>query len=129
MSNIKNYTGKLYTLTALLFVSCLAITTMSCSHQQQDSQMQDKNVQALNCANQLKMFANAKQLWAEQNNKGPNDTPTMDEIAPFIRCNTNCPGGGTYNLGKVGETPTCSIPEHQAAFTKMLQEQSAAQTQ
>lgn len=102
----------------LIFVSVIS----GCSKKPTSMATADKSVQAAGCAMQLKQFANAKQLWAQQNNKSANDTPTMDDIAPFIRCNTNCPGGGTYTLGKVGDLPTCSIPEHEAAFQKAMQD-------
>lgn len=88
------------------------------------SPVTDTNRQARLCASALKMFADGKKLWAEQNNKTAEDIPTMQDIVPFIACSTNCPGGGTYTLGKVSELPTCSIPEHQAAFLKKMEAQS-----
>lgn len=128
MTNLKTCRDNPYTFVALVFAVCLAVTT-SCSKQERDPAMLDKNTQTMNCANQLRMFANAKKLWAEQNNKTADDTPTMDDIRPLIRGSTTCPGGGTYTLGKVADLPTCSIPEHQAAFTKMMQEQSTPAAQ
>jgi hypothetical protein len=113
----------LYLSFACFLAVCLPLLT-GCGRQ--DSPLKDKSMQASVCATQLGMFANAKKLWAEQNNKTTNDTPAMEDLVPFIRCQTNCPGGGAYNLGKIGETPTCSIPEHQAAFVKQMQQQQAA---
>jgi hypothetical protein len=96
------------------------VLTAGCSRQA-PSMRGDKSVQANICANQLIMLADAKSLWAEQGNKTTNDTPLMKDLVPFIRCPTNCPGKGIYTLGKVGELPSCSIPEHQAVFLKKMQ--------
>jgi hypothetical protein len=74
------------------------------------------------------MFADAKKLWAEKDNKTADDTPAMEDLLPYIDCQTNCPYGGTYTIGKVGELPSCSIPEHQAAFLKKMKSLSG-QTQ
>ena len=78
------------------------------------------------CAVQLKAIVGAKKAWAEQNNKSTNDTPTVEDLTPLMRRWLSCPNGGTYTLGAVGEMPKCSIPEHQAAFVKMMQTAAAA---
>ena len=101
------------------WAAAFLILAMGCE-KQEPSMMGDKTVQASICANQLKMFANAKTLWAQQENKTTNDTPQMQDLLPFIRCQTNCPGGGAYTLGNVGEMPKCSIPELQGAFLKKM---------
>jgi hypothetical protein len=95
-----------------------------CSKNSSQEAFVDKGRQASICANQLKMLANAKKLWAQKNNKTAEDTPAPEDLARYIACDTKCPFGGTYTLGKVGEQPTCSIPEHQAAFLKKMEEQS-----
>jgi hypothetical protein len=119
MTTASSNTRRSYiSLACFLAISCLLLMT-GCG--KQDPLMKDKNVQAMNCANQLSMVANAKKLWAEQNNKTPNDTPTMEDITPFVRGAIACPGGGTYTIGKVADLPTCSIPEHQAEFVKKVQ--------
>lgn len=84
---------------------------------------QGKSYQASMCANRLRTLAGAKRLWAEQNGKTANDTPTINDLLPFIRGAGTCPAGGTYTLGKVDEMPSCSIPEHQAAFNEIMKEQ------
>ena len=73
-----------------------------------------------NCARNLQILARGKQLWAENNHKSPDDTPTMEDIAAFIRRPPMCPGGGKYTLGKVSEAPTCSIAAHNEAYKKLL---------
>lgn len=79
----------------------------------------DQTIGANLCANNIAVLANGKKMWAEQNHKGANDVPTMDELMAFVRRPPNCPGHGTYTLGKVSETPTCSIPEHNEAYKKL----------
>ncbi len=105
-------------------VAALLPLIAGCSHQDSSPAGLDKSAQASVCANQLKILANAKKLWAEQNRKSADDTPAMSDVTPFIRGSTACPGGGTYTIGKVGEPPTCSIAEHQAAFTQLMQSEA-----
>jgi len=67
------------------------------------------------CLNNLRRIDGAKQVWAMQNNKDTNSTPTMQDLTPFVTGDTNrlrCPAGGTYSLNRVGVPPTCSIASH-----------------
>ena len=77
--------------------------------------------QATGCINNLRQLDGAKQTWALEKNKGPSDTPTEDDIKPYIKLNSDgrlpaCPAGGSYTLGPLAESPTCSlssaIPPH-----------------
>jgi competence protein ComGC len=68
------------------------------------------------CINNLRRIDGAKQVWALQNNKDTNSTPTMQDLAPYLKGNVaslHCLAGGTYTINKVGEPPTCSIPSHE----------------
>jgi hypothetical protein len=69
------------------------------------------------CINNLRLIDAAKGQWALEYHKQNSDTPTMEEIRPYVGRGFNsevpvCPDGGVYTLGKVGEKPTCSIPGH-----------------
>jgi RNA polymerase sigma factor (sigma-70 family) len=80
---------------------------------QQDQATADRNA----CINNLRMIDSAKQQWALEFHKTANDTPTMDDIKPYLGRGPEgeipvCPDGGVYIIGKVGEKPTCSIPGH-----------------
>jgi hypothetical protein len=66
------------------------------------------------CVNNLRVISGAKDSWALEKNKTTNDTPTWNDLRPFLPDRwTNgppiCPQGGTYTIGRVGEPPTCSI--------------------
>jgi hypothetical protein len=66
------------------------------------------------CINNLRMIEAAKQQWALENNKTAGAIPTAQDIAPYIKLDANgnipgCPSGGTYTIGAVGESPSCSI--------------------
>lgn len=61
------------------------------------------------CVNQLRMIDGAKEQWVLENDKTTNDTPTWDDIVPYLKSKPVCPDGGIYTLGRVGEPPTCSI--------------------
>jgi competence protein ComGC len=67
------------------------------------------------CLNNLRRIEGAKEVWALQNNKDTNSTPTMQDLTPFLKGNVTtlrCPAGGTYSINKVGVPPTCTIPSH-----------------
>lgn len=68
------------------------------------------------CINNLRIIDAAKQQWALEKGKKSDDTPTEEDLQPYIGRNgkfPKCPQGGTYTIGSVGESPTCSIPGHQ----------------
>lgn len=72
--------------------------------------------QKYTCINNLRRIDGAKQVWALQNNKDTNSTPTMADLTPFLKGDTaslRCPSGGTYTINKIGEPPKCSIPSHE----------------
>jgi competence protein ComGC len=67
------------------------------------------------CLNNLRRIEGAKEVWALQNNKDTNSTPTMQDLTPFLKGNATtlrCPAGGTYSINNVGVSPTCTIPSH-----------------
>ena len=64
------------------------------------------------CIANLMQIDGAKQQWALENKKQTTDTPTMQDLAPFLKSQMVCPAGGVYTLNEVGQEPTCSIPSH-----------------
>ncbi len=72
-------------------------------------------LQKAQCQSNLRQIESAKRIWALRNHKQPADVPTADDLAPYLPAHQMpvCPGGGTYEIGSVGETSTCSIPDHQ----------------
>ncbi len=71
--------------------------------------------QKAQCTVNLRQIESAKRIWAMQKQKQTGDVPTADDITPYLPGHQLpvCPGGGTYEIGAIGETPTCSIAEHQ----------------
>jgi hypothetical protein len=61
------------------------------------------------CLNNLREIDAAKNQWKIEKGKTTNDSPTWDDIRPYISRTIVCPQGGTYSIGKIGEPPTCSI--------------------
>jgi len=62
--------------------------------------------------NNLRVIDNQKQLWAADQKKGDNDTPTETDLAPYFG-NGRFPAkvmGETYNINAVGTPPTATIP-------------------
>jgi hypothetical protein len=67
------------------------------------------------CINQLRQIDGAKGQWALAHHKTTNDAPTWDDLRPYFigaRFPLECPEGGVYNIGRVGELPSCSIARH-----------------
>jgi competence protein ComGC len=78
------------------------------------------------CINNLRIIDGAKQQWALENNKSADDIPTAQDLDRFIPggfAHLHCPRDGEYTIGKVDETPTCSIPGHDLASSRMYRHQ------
>lgn len=69
------------------------------------------------CINNLKMIDNAKAEWAKRQNRTAGDIPTeadlygIDGTNGVLRHRLSCPRGGTYTIGALGQSPTCSFSE------------------
>lgn len=67
------------------------------------------------CINNLRQIDGAKQQWALEKQKSASDTPTKDDIMPYLGATAqalNCPAGGTYSINAMASLPTCSITSH-----------------
>jgi hypothetical protein len=67
------------------------------------------------CPNNLRQIDGAKQQWALEYRKTTNDTPSWDEIRPYLGRGMDgtlpkCPHGGRYIMGKIGQNPRCTYP-------------------
>ncbi|BDI32337.1 hypothetical protein CCAX7_43880 [Capsulimonas corticalis] len=62
------------------------------------------------CIANLKQIDSAKQQWAMDTKAAATATPTSANLAPtYIKTYPSCPEAGTYTLGDVSTSPTCSI--------------------
>ena len=61
--------------------------------------------------NNLRQIDGVKQLWVVENHKTTNDVVVWEDIRPYLKSTLVCPRGGTYILGRVGESPRCSTGE------------------
>ena len=68
----------------------------------------------------LEAIKEAKQIWEGNEVKKTNDSPTLDDLRPYLSdWETNHiywtngelvdPDGGVYTIGRVGESPSCLI--------------------
>src|SRR5258706_10576789 len=67
------------------------------------------------CVATLRALEGSMTLWAIRNGKTTNDTPTdADLFGPtrYMPVKPTCPAGGKYIIGKIGDPPRCTIPEH-----------------
>ncbi len=75
------------------------------------------NAQRNACINNLRQIDGAKNEFALEKGKKNGDAVTEADLKPYLKLDANgnfpkCPAGGKYTIGKVGEPPTCSIPDH-----------------
>jgi hypothetical protein len=72
------------------------------------------------CQQNLRQIEIAKGLWADNESKSTNDTPAWSDLRFYLpdwmtnhvdwtNGRPTCPRGGTYTIGRVGESPRCSI--------------------
>lgn len=70
------------------------------------------------CIRSLLRIEIAKQQWAMDNNKEPDDTPAWSDIVgpgkyikgdPSTYASRTCPSGGTYTMNNVSTPPQCSM--------------------
>lgn len=66
------------------------------------------------CINNLREIDGAKQQWALEHSKKAGDVPTAADLKPYFKNGVFpiCLAGGTYTIGAVSNTPTCSIANH-----------------
>ena len=61
------------------------------------------------CINNLRQIDSAKHQWALEFKKADTDSPTSDDVKPYIRNSQfpACPAVGTYTIGAMNTDPTC----------------------
>ncbi len=74
-----------------------------------------------NCINNLRQIEGAKHQWALEHHKPTNDTPTWEELAPYLKTGLSCPEGGAYRIGRVDQLTSCSLPQHDAFWKQANQ--------
>ena len=82
----------------------LAIATfgISTSHKKSPQYTCDMNIEAIE---------QAKQIWALENQKGTNDTPSEADLIPHLKNGVfpTCPSGGTYKINPNNVRANCSV--------------------
>ena len=65
------------------------------------------------CVNNLRQIEGAKEQWAVENNKQPNEIPTVANLSPYFKDDKFpiCPSGGTYIIGRLDEDPKCTLAD------------------
>ena len=74
-----------------------------------------RDAQKTACHAQLQSIDGFKEMWATQEKRADNDTPSEAQLGEFFKGEVmpTCPGGGSYTIGAVTAGATCSI--HQKA--------------
>ena len=63
------------------------------------------------CITNLEQIQDAKAQWAAKNKKSSNDIPADTDLfgeGAYLRQKPECPSGGSYQLGAVGQKASCS---------------------
>jgi hypothetical protein len=66
------------------------------------------------CLNNLRLIESGKMQWSLERHKTANQSPTWEDLRPFIGRGSNgvmpeCPLHGVYTPGTVAAEPSCSI--------------------
>ena len=73
-----------------------------------------RNTPASNaCINNLRQLEGARQQWALEQKKQPEDPVTMQDLTPYLLHHLHCQEGGKYTIGPaVSDGVSCSFPGH-----------------
>jgi len=65
------------------------------------------------CVANLRRIDNAKSVWAMENSASLDTELEMGDLVPdYIKKTPVCPSGGTYTVGDIVTSPTCSVSGH-----------------
>jgi len=73
------------------------------------------SAQANACINNLVKINGAKEQWALENKQVTGASPTDAQLfgsSLYIADKPACPAAGTYTIGAIGTSPTCSVAGH-----------------
>ena len=83
--------------------------------QRRHSVLRDGRVRAT-CINNLLSIDSAKEQWALEKKVEAGAAVQMVDLRHgtnmFLRWDHDCPAGGTFTVGAIGEEPTCSLGEY-----------------
>lgn len=67
------------------------------------------------CINNLRQLDAAKNMWALEKGKTSADTPSVDDLKPYLSRGKMvvCPAGGSYTIGSINTSPTCTVKGHE----------------
>jgi hypothetical protein len=69
------------------------------------------------CINGLRQLDSATQQWALEQSVTSNAVVTLRDLGPYLKAGVpKCPEGGVYTVGRVIDTPRCSIMPHNLVF-------------
>lgn len=93
--------------TAVALTSVLAAIAVPNFVKARESAMQNA------CINNLRMIESAKDQYAIENGLSTGEAVTKEQISAYIRGGfPDCPAGGTYTIGVIGDEATCTIDGH-----------------
>ena len=64
------------------------------------------------CLSNLREIDGAKTMLASAQGLTNGTAISKDQLLPYLRSWPTCPSGGSYSIGKIGESPKCSYQAH-----------------
>jgi hypothetical protein len=76
------------------------------------------------CVNNLRQIEGAKNEWALENGKTNGIVCTESDLKPYLKLDAKgnflkCPLSGIYIIGKIGESPKCSLAKNGSPYHKL----------
>lgn len=72
-----------------------------------------ENVRLKSCIKNMRNISDAKEQFGMEYRKAVGDVVTMDDLVPgYLRRVPECPSGGEYTIGTIGEEVDCSYEGH-----------------
>ena len=98
-----------------LFVASLALAIVYPRFSVRARSSYGCNTSIGNCLANLYRIQGAKETWALEERRRPQDIPSVADLigpASYIARAPVCGSGGIYTYGRVDQKPTCSYPGH-----------------
>ena len=89
----------------------VALVRIGFPHRLEDGSINSPARIRTHCRANLMAIQDAKRAWASEH-KATNDMLPENEVYRAFATPPQCPGGGTYIIGRIGQAPVCSLPTH-----------------
>jgi prepilin-type N-terminal cleavage/methylation domain-containing protein len=112
MNRLRNQRGKGFTLVEIMIVVLIIGILLSIALPNFIKARETSRTKS--CISNLRQVDAAKEQWAMDNNAAngsaiPGGMATLVGNTNYLKRTPTCPTGGTYTIGNIGTSPTCSL--------------------